>query len=253
MDTNKQSHLWDQRQVKRARDEHYQANRARLQRIVATVDRAAGARPRKAIRILNIGVGDARLEGMLLDRGYDVHAVDPSQSIVDWLREKYGLDSSHAHCGWANDLPYSEDTFDWVVMSEVVEHLSPDEMQAAFVEVRRVLKPGGCFVGTVPDNEDLAHQRFTCLHCGAESHRVGHEQSFTVPTLKAALEPHFARVEARSFRGMYMNWKGVVYYHWIDLPFKFARLLKPDARAPHQIVFNIFFVARKRLEPVSRA
>jgi len=249
MDTNKQSHLWDQRQVKRARDQHYKANRARLERIVATIDRASGSRPRTSIRVLNIGVGDARLEGMLLQRGYDVHAVDPSQSIVDWLREEHGLDASHAHCGWAHNLPYAADTLDWVIMSEVVEHLSPGEMQAAFVEVRRVLKPGGCFVGTVPDNEDLAHNRFTCLHCGAESHRVGHEQSFTVPTLKAALSPHFERVKASSFRGMYMNWKGIAYYQWIDFPFKLARVMKRDVRAPHQIVFNIFFTARKHAHP----
>ena len=82
MDTNKQSHLWDQRQVKRARDEHYQANRARLLRIVATVDRAVGSRPRKAIRILNIGVGDARLEGMLLDRGYDVDVLAYEDGVL---------------------------------------------------------------------------------------------------------------------------------------------------------------------------
>jgi SAM-dependent methyltransferase len=245
MDTKRQSYLWDDRQVKRAEDDSYRANRVRLERIVAAIERASGSRPRGSIRVLNIGVGDARLERMLLDRGYDVHALDPSQSIVDWLREKYGLDDSKARTGWSTDLPFGEETFDWVVMSEVIEHIAPDEMRSTLLEVGRVLKRGGCLVGTVPDNEDLESNRFTCSHCGAKSHRVGHEQSFTVSSLRAALAPPFKVVRAESFRGLYMNWRGIVYYHWIDLPFKFARVVKPNVRAPHQIVFNIFFIAEK--------
>jgi len=245
MQEKRQSLLWDQRQVKRANDESYKANRKRLQQIVSTIDKLYGSLPRHDVRILNIGVGDARLERMLLDRGYDVYALDPSPQIVDLIRERYALDESKARRGWSQDLPFDDDAFDCVVMSEVIEHLAPEEMSATFVQVRRVLKRGGHFMGTVPDNEDLDSNRYTCSRCGAVSHRVGHEQSFTVPGMRVALAPYFTAVRAHSFRGMYMNWRGIVYYHWIDIPFKFARRLKPHVRAPHQIVFNIFFVARK--------
>ncbi len=245
IDSKRQSHLWDERQVKRANDDSYMSNRARLDRIVATIDRLFRSQAPDGVRILNIGAGDARLERFLLERGYDVHVIDPSPSIVELVRERYGLDESKARCGWAQDLPFPDDTFDCVVMSEVIEHLRPDEMSETFVQVRRVLREGGYLIGTVPDNEDLDLNRYTCSHCGAVSHRVGHEQSFTVPTMRAALAPSFDVVDARSFRGMFMNWRGILYYHWIDLPFKLARRFKRDVRAPHQIVFNIFFVARK--------
>lgn len=245
MDTRRHDILWGDRQVKRATDDSYKANRPRLKKIVAAINKLAGSGEKVSTQILNIGAGDARLEGALLDGGYDVHLLDPSQQIVDFARGAYGLDEDKIQCGWSQDIPFDDEKFDFVVMSEVVEHLDDEAMRLTFDEVRRVLKTGGYFVGTVPDNEDLSSNSFRCFRCGEVSHRVGHERSFTTTTLREELQKHFEVVRVTSFRGMYMNWKGVLYYHWIDLPYKIARSVKPQVRAPHQIVFNIFFVSRK--------
>ncbi len=245
MDTERQKNLWDKRQLKRAKDDGYKSNRKRLETIVTAIGNLAGSRNHSNCRVLNIGTGDARLEGMLQDRGYDVYVLDPSQDIIDFVREKYSLDDSKALCGWSQDIPFGAGTFDFVVMTEVVEHLSAEVMHQTFEQVQRVLTDNGHFIGTVPDNEDLARNSYRCLHCGKSAHRVGHEQSFTVLKLRNELLDYFRIVQVRSFRGMYMNRKGILYHHWIDLPYKFARRLRPDVRAPHQIVFNIFFVARK--------
>lgn len=45
-------------------------------------------------------------------------------------------------------LPYDNDTFDAVILSEVLEHLDDD--RAGLREAYRVLKPGGVMVATVP-------------------------------------------------------------------------------------------------------
>ena len=45
-------------------------------------------------------------------------------------------------------LTYESETFDVVVTSDVLEHVR--KPKAAFEEIRRVLKPGGCHVFTVP-------------------------------------------------------------------------------------------------------
>ena len=245
MDSERQKILWDQRQVKRATDDDYKANRRRLERIVSTIGKIAGPRPTGEIRILNIGAGDARLEGMLQERGYEVYLLDPSQSIIDFVRDKYGLDESRARCGWSQENPFDSDTFDVVIMTEVLEHMDAGVLSTSLGEVRRVLKTGGAFLGTVPDNEDLSLNTFRCLHCGESSHRVGHERSYTALTLREVLQEYFEIQRVFSFRGMYMNWKGILYHHWIDLPYKLARMVKPNVRAPHQIVFNLFFVCRK--------
>jgi len=46
-------------------------------------------------------------------------------------------------------LPFADNTFDKILMTEVLEHL-PDE-QASLREIRRVLKPGGTYVLSVPN------------------------------------------------------------------------------------------------------
>jgi SAM-dependent methyltransferase len=49
------------------------------------------------------------------------------------------------------DIPFPENTFDKIVLSEVLEHL-PDDL-GALREVKRVLKPGGVIAITVPHQD----------------------------------------------------------------------------------------------------
>ena len=50
--------------------------------------------------------------------------------------------------GSAYSLPFSDNTFDLIVCSEVLEHLH--EYNDAVIEINRVLKPGGKFYASVP-------------------------------------------------------------------------------------------------------
>ena len=50
--------------------------------------------------------------------------------------------------GSAYSLPFSDDTFDLIVCSEVLEHLH--EYNNALKEIKRVLKPRGYFLASVP-------------------------------------------------------------------------------------------------------
>ncbi|WP_299447310.1 bifunctional 2-polyprenyl-6-hydroxyphenol methylase/3-demethylubiquinol 3-O-methyltransferase UbiG [uncultured Phycicoccus sp.] len=78
-----------------------------------------------------------------------------------------GLDSSGV-CGSALALPFPDGTFDAVAAFDVIEHCAPEE--AALAEVRRVLRPGGSFLLSVPayawawSDFDVAnghHRRYT--------------------------------------------------------------------------------------------
>ncbi len=54
--------------------------------------------------------------------------------------------------GNAKRLPFTDDTFDRAIMSDIVEHLYPDELRAVLEEVHRVLIPGGeLLVHTMPN------------------------------------------------------------------------------------------------------
>ena len=139
-------------------------------------------------RVLNVGIGGAIFEREAGRRNVNIHTLDP-----DWA-------SLHAHApecisrlvaGRLETLPFAENSFDAVVVSEVLEHLTPAVMRLALSEISRVLVPGGHIIGTVPCEENLAENTFACPHCGEVFHKVGHLQSFDAPGILRTLDEFF--------------------------------------------------------------
>ncbi len=154
--------------------------------------------------VLNIGTGSGVLELALRHAGFSVSALDPSEAAIARLRD-HGVDG---RVGFAESLPFKDAVFDAVVASEVLEHLDPRQCELALAQIRRVLKPGGLFIGTVPFNERLSDSRTVCPNCGHLFHRWGHQQAFVRETLAKLLGGHFAAVaiSTRSF----VVWRGGV-------------------------------------------
>ncbi|MEP6957119.1 MAG: class I SAM-dependent methyltransferase [Nitrospirota bacterium] len=153
------------------------------------------------MHVLNIGVGRGGLENILVKKGVLVSCLDPSESAIDSLRRQYAL-GERAQVGCSQAIPFADSQFDVVVMSEVLEHLADDVLNSTLVEVRRVLKPDGRFIGTVPANENLLDNRVMCPHCGESYHRWGHVQSFSPMRMRELLSTNnFAvrRNETRAF------------------------------------------------------
>lgn len=185
----------------------------------AVGDTFINARPRyeylarqvaSGMHVLNIGVGRGGLENILLKKGVVVSCLDPSENAIDSLRKHYAL-GDRAQVGFSQAMPFRESQFDVVVMSEVLEHLGDDALNSTLVEVRRVIKPGGRFVGTVPADENLLENRVMCPHCGEPFHRWGHLQSFSEKRMAALLAEQFDTVRlSRHFFGEVrtLNWKG---------------------------------------------
>lgn len=159
---------------------------------------------------LNIGVGRGGLEAILLKKRVVVSCLDPSENAINSLRKQYAL-GDRAQVGFSQAMPFRDSQFDVVVMSEVLEHLTDDVLNATLVEARRVLKPGGHLVGTVPADENLLENRVLCPHCGEPFHRWGHLQSLSKGRLSELLAQQFNRVTiSRHFFGEVrtLNWKG---------------------------------------------
>ncbi len=160
--------------------------------------------------VLNIGVGRGDLEQMLLAKGLDVHSLDPSENSIKLIAERLQL-GDKARVGFSQSIPFDASSFEVVVMSEVLEHLDDDTIATTLTEVKRVLKPDGRFIGTVPADEPLIDNRVICPGCGIEFHRWGHLQSFSEERLSEVIGTVFAAVRVRR---MYfadpdrLNWKG---------------------------------------------
>jgi SAM-dependent methyltransferase len=193
-------------------------------------------------RMLNIGVGDGFTESYALSRGAVVYALDPSESAIDRLAVSLGDErGDHFKTGFVEEIPFSDNYFDVVIMSEVLEHLGDESLDKALVEVGRVLKPKGKFIGTVPADEDLADNVIYCPCCDARFHRWGHQQSFTKERLIGVLGLSFGDVNIE--RAYFPNWKQLT---WKGKILAFAKLFfcKFGSGGAGE---NWYFVARKRM------
>ena len=128
------------------RNEADMAFKKRVQTVFEWVD------PRPGSLILDVPCG----------RGFYLNMFDyaaPEAVIVgadlDWdvlekaQRNTAHIDDQAIHGASIYSLPYPSDTFDAVILSEVLEHLADDV--AGLREVLRVLKPGGIVAITVPN------------------------------------------------------------------------------------------------------
>jgi SAM-dependent methyltransferase len=142
---------------------------------------------RRPLRVLNIGIGDGYLEEQLLAFGCDVSALDPDASSVQRMNER----GVQARVGHIEQMTFEPASFDVVVTSEVLEHLSDEQRQQALAEVHRTLRRDGAYFGTVPCDEDLNMNICVCPHCGVQFHRWGHRSSFTPQSVRQQLSPWF--------------------------------------------------------------
>jgi ubiquinone/menaquinone biosynthesis C-methylase UbiE len=136
--------------------------------------------------VLNIGVGAGVLERMALEKGVSIHALDPSTKAIERLRMEVGL-GDKARSGYVQAIPFEDERFDVVVMSEVLEHLDKESLWQGLAEVKRVLKCGGMLLTTTPNQEDLGVNMVVCPECGQVFHKVGHLQSFDRKNMTAIM------------------------------------------------------------------
>ena len=100
-------------------------------------------------KVLEIGAGTGFFITNLWQGGFitEAYATDISPGMVEVCRknaEVAGIDDLDARVADAEALPFPDETFDLVIGHAVIHHL-PD-VDAAFAEAFRVLKPGGRFV-----------------------------------------------------------------------------------------------------------
>jgi SAM-dependent methyltransferase len=156
-------------QTHRAEDRHwwYQGRRRVLERAIERLglpDRAS---------ILDAGCGSGR-NMIELARYGSVTGVELSDASVELARERH---SGEVLEGSVMDMPIDADTFDLVVSLDVIEHLDDDV--GALRELRRVTRPGGALLVTVP-----AYQWLWSGHDEINHHR----RRYSRRTLLAAAE-----------------------------------------------------------------
>jgi SAM-dependent methyltransferase len=123
----------------------------------------------KRSRILDLGCGDGRNLTYLQDLGFDVHATEISEDIVEKLssiKNEMGWDVTF-RCGSSMTLPYKKDFFDVIVSSWSFYYLSPEcSIDTVISEIARTIKPQGLFIGVIPDSQNSVLQNAELLGDG---------------------------------------------------------------------------------------
>lgn len=103
---------------------------------------------------IGCGVGAssvALMRDFALVLGIDVYL--PSLLIARKFFEEQGVDNIVLAQAYAQHLPLAADVVDFAVAQNVIEHLFT--VEEAFCDIRRVLRPGGCFAGDSRNRFDL--------------------------------------------------------------------------------------------------
>jgi SAM-dependent methyltransferase len=158
-------------------------------------------------RILDVGCGTGGTLDAIGDLG-DVWGADVSSDALDFCRER-GITQLKL-CA-AESLCFEDGSFDAVISCDVLEHLDDDSVGLA--EMKRVLRPGGYAIITVP-----AHKWLWSEHDVALEHR----RRYNAKELRRKLHAAGLRIERFSY--------AVSLMFPALIAFRILRRLKPHSR-----------------------
>jgi len=97
-----------------------------------------GHSPRK---ILDVGHGNGAISNYYHTKGLDVTGIEVVPAFVEKATQKYPGVKFSLYDG--KSIPFEESTFDSIILNDVLEHISYEDIESVLSEVRRVLTPDG--------------------------------------------------------------------------------------------------------------
>jgi len=139
-------------------------------------------------RLLDLGCRDGTLTAHYLP-GNAVVGVDVDRDALAECGRRLGIETRWHDV--TEGLPFDDATFDAVVASELLEHLPFPPFVIG--EIARVLRPGGLFVGSVPNAYRLKSRLLFLL--GRDPEDPTHLRRFSIAGLRRTLGRQFTEVQ----------------------------------------------------------
>lgn len=119
--------------------------------------------------IIDIGCGNGIICNALAKK-YEVTGIDISQTALSYVQ-------THKILASATSIPIADASYDLVFSSEMLEHLTDQELKEAIREMSRLAKK--YLIISVPNGEKLSKSMVKCAVCGNIYHAYGHLHSFS--------------------------------------------------------------------------
>ena len=141
------------------------------QRLEQCLDECSGGK-----RILEVGFGTGVSFLNLKNIYLEIHGIDLTADIERVKLTFAGMELPlHLRKGDVKHIDYPNDYFDTVLLVSILEHLRPSEQKAAFMEIARVLKPGGQAIVGIPVERPFMAGMFRLMGVDIREHHFSTE------------------------------------------------------------------------------
>lgn len=148
-------------------------------------------------RVLEVGFGTGLTFPNLHDLYEEIHGIDLTADIeaVQSVFEPMGI-PLFLEKGDVLNMPYPENKFDAVLLISILEHLKPLELEQAFAEVKRVLKPGGQIVYGTPVEKPFMVFMFRMMGHDIRDEHFSTEKEIAAAAYKAFSKGHVIEMKS---------------------------------------------------------
>lgn len=190
----------------------FQRYKVRIEKIIKSILKYV---PEKGI-VAEIGCAQGNISLLLAEKGYKAFGVDLRHSFLTYMMMKYERGELYPIGGNAENLPFKDNSFDAVILAELLEHVIYP--QKIIAEAKRILKKEGIMIITTPNGEYIrnslpSYQKFIPQKVQAQflPDANGHLFAFRLKELKDLISKSGFRIlEARTMMTPFIT--GYLYF-----------------------------------------
>jgi cyclopropane fatty-acyl-phospholipid synthase-like methyltransferase len=124
----------------------------KLDFMVEQIERRSEFQDKKSVKILDIGCGRGNISMPLASLSYQVTGIDLDANSIEEINKKNNFNNAEFRVQDANTLDVN-DKYDFIIASEVVEHIKEPEKFLKFL--KNILNEKGFLIITIPNGKSL--------------------------------------------------------------------------------------------------
>lgn len=101
-------------------------------------------------KVLDVGCWSGQIEKLAVKDAKEIVGIDPGEDAIKFARRQ--IPKARFIVGTIDNIPFKNNSFDVVLLLEVLEHIPKDTELAGLKEINRVLKENAFLLLTTPNN-----------------------------------------------------------------------------------------------------